>query len=141
MKRAGDNPKVIGIVEKIHNYFRMPCGLQSDRESSWQLFSSPRRPYLPAGAGKAVGDYPAEAAALLMYSINAAAGRMSGAAVTEREPVGRILHHIGVPDCAPEVSPARGPPDFSLELDQCQVWDVDAVDSAPEFEYDQTVNW
>ncbi len=61
--------------------------------------------------------------------------------VTELEPVGRILRHIGEPDCAPEVSPARGPPEFYLELDQCQRWGVDAVDPAPEFEYDQTVNW
>ncbi|MCP4125616.1 MAG: hypothetical protein GY753_00975 [Gammaproteobacteria bacterium] len=61
--------------------------------------------------------------------------------VTELEPVGRILRHIGEPDCAPEISPALGPPDFCLELDQYQAWSDDAVDPVPEFEYDQTVNW
>ncbi|MES9905102.1 MAG: hypothetical protein ABW168_20815 [Sedimenticola sp.] len=66
---------------------------------------------------------------------------MPGAAVTKREPVGRILHHIGEPDCAPKISPARGPPDFFLELDRSQVWSDDVVDPVPEFEYDQTVNW
>ncbi|MEJ1336841.1 MAG: hypothetical protein RPU64_13460 [Candidatus Sedimenticola sp. (ex Thyasira tokunagai)] len=66
---------------------------------------------------------------------------MPGAGITEREPIGRILRHIGEPDCAPEISPARGPPDFFPELDQSQAWSDDEVDSAPEFEYDQTVGW
>ncbi|MES9901458.1 MAG: transposase [Sedimenticola sp.] len=61
--------------------------------------------------------------------------------ITEREPVGRILRHIGEPDSAPEISPARGPPEFCLELDQSQAWSDDEVDPAPEFEYDQTVGW
>ncbi len=61
--------------------------------------------------------------------------------VTELEPVGRILRHIGEPDCAPETSPARGPPEFYPELDQRHRWDTNAVDPAPEFEYDQTVSW
>ncbi|MCP4089464.1 MAG: hypothetical protein GY746_06695 [Gammaproteobacteria bacterium] len=38
--------------------------------------------------------------------------------VTELEPIGRILRHIGEPDSTPEISPARGPPEFYLELDQ-----------------------
>ncbi|MEJ1354283.1 MAG: hypothetical protein RPU39_06295 [Candidatus Sedimenticola sp. (ex Thyasira tokunagai)] len=66
---------------------------------------------------------------------------MPGAVVTEREPVGRILRHIGEPYCAPEIASIRGPPDFCLELDQRQVWSDDAVDPVPEFAYDQTVNW
>ncbi|MES9857393.1 MAG: hypothetical protein ABW166_12415 [Sedimenticola sp.] len=66
---------------------------------------------------------------------------MPGAAVTEREPIGRILRHIGEPDSAPEISPARGPPGFFLELGQSQAWSDDVVDPAPEFEYDQTVGW
>jgi len=61
--------------------------------------------------------------------------------VTELEAVGRILRHIREPDSAPEISPARGPPEFYLELDQRQTWDIDAMDPAPGFEYDQTVNW
>ncbi|MCP4129206.1 MAG: hypothetical protein GY753_19435 [Gammaproteobacteria bacterium] len=48
---------------------------------------------------------------------------------------------VGEPDCAPEISPARGPPELYLELDQCQIWDIDAVDSTLEFEYDQAVSW
>ncbi|MES9882537.1 MAG: transposase [Sedimenticola sp.] len=61
--------------------------------------------------------------------------------VTEQEPVGRILQHIGVPDSAPVISPARGPPGFCLELDQSQAWSDDVVDPVPDFEYDQTVGW
>ncbi len=61
--------------------------------------------------------------------------------VTEQEPIGRILRHIWEPDSAPVIAPACGPPEFCLELDQYQILDVDAVDPAPEFEYDQTVNW
>ncbi len=61
--------------------------------------------------------------------------------ITEIEPIGRILRHIGEPDSAPEVSPARGPPDLDLELDQTQEWDIDTVDPGPEFTYDQTLNW
>ncbi len=56
----------------------------------------------------------------------------------------RTLPHqkaVGEPDCAPEISPARGPPELYLELDQCQIWDIDAVDSTLEFEYDQAVSW
>ncbi|MES9906011.1 MAG: hypothetical protein ABW168_25465 [Sedimenticola sp.] len=48
--------------------------------------------------------------------------RMPGVAITELVPVGRIMRHIGEPDCAPEISHARGPPDFFLELDQSQAW-------------------
>ncbi len=61
--------------------------------------------------------------------------------ITEVEPVGRILRHIGEPDSAPEISPARGPPELYLALDQSQTWFGDVFDPAPEFEYDQTVNW
>ncbi|MES9858914.1 MAG: hypothetical protein ABW166_20290 [Sedimenticola sp.] len=61
--------------------------------------------------------------------------------VTELEPVRQILRHIGEPDGAPVIAPARGPPDFSLELDQSQAWANDGADPVPEFEYDQSVNW
>lgn len=65
--------------------------------------------------------------------------------ITEMEPVGRTLRHIGEPDSASEISPARGPPnlDLELELDQSQELDVDTVtvDPGPELSYDQTTNW
>ncbi len=63
--------------------------------------------------------------------------------ITEMEPIGRILRHIGEPDSAPEISPARGPPnlDLDLELDQSQEWDADTADQGSEFAYDQTLNW
>ncbi len=60
---------------------------------------------------------------------------------TEIEPIGHIPRHIGEPDSVPEVSPARGPPDLDLELDQTQEWDIDTVDPGAEFTYDQTLNW
>ncbi|MES9879987.1 MAG: hypothetical protein ABW185_03810 [Sedimenticola sp.] len=66
--------------------------------------------------------------------------RMPGATVTESEPVGRILRHIGEPDVAPVITPTRGPPDLCLELDQSLAWPDDGADQVPEFEYDQTVS-
>ncbi|MES9855373.1 MAG: hypothetical protein ABW166_02045 [Sedimenticola sp.] len=38
------------------------------------------------------------------------------------------------------ITPARGPPDFCLELDQSQAWADDEGDPVAEFEYDQTVS-
>jgi len=68
------------------------------------------------------------------------------AAVTEREPVQRILLHIGEPALPPPVSPARSPPE-ELAFD----WDQTSGDASggcdpsfeppPEFEFDQTVSW
>ncbi len=60
--------------------------------------------------------------------------------ITEREPIVRIPRYVGEPDHAPEVPPARGPPEFYLELDQRQAWSDDVIDPVPEFEYDQTVS-
>ncbi len=82
-----------------------------------------------------------------IYEINPlACSRCGGemriiAFVTESEPIRRILRHIGEPDSAPEISPARGPPDLFLELDQSQAWSDDGAVPIPEFEYDQTVSW
>ncbi|OQX32104.1 MAG: hypothetical protein B0D96_03155 [Candidatus Sedimenticola endophacoides] len=61
--------------------------------------------------------------------------------MTEQEPIKQILRHIGEPDIAPAITPARGPPDCCLEQDQSLAWLYDALDPAPEFEYDQTVSW
>lgn len=68
------------------------------------------------------------------------------AAVTEREPVQRILRHIGEPALPPPVSPARSPPE-----EQAFDWDQTASEARgqseptfeppPEFEFDQTVSW
>lgn len=68
------------------------------------------------------------------------------AAVNEREPVQRILLHIGEPALAPPVSPARSPPE-----EQAFDWDQTVGESRgqgellfeppPEFEFDQTVSW
>ncbi|MES9859145.1 MAG: hypothetical protein ABW166_21545 [Sedimenticola sp.] len=65
---------------------------------------------------------------------------MPGATLTESEPVGRILRHIGEPDVAPVITSARGPPDFCLELDQSQAWSDNVTEPVPEFEFDQTVS-
>lgn len=68
------------------------------------------------------------------------------AAVTEREPVQRILRHIGEPALPPPISPARSPPE-----EQSFDWDQTSGDESaggepsfeppPEFEFDQTVSW
>ena len=61
--------------------------------------------------------------------------------VTERQPIGRILQHIGEPDHAPAISPARGPPINDTEINQTQGWDITAVESISEYKFDQTINW
>ncbi len=61
--------------------------------------------------------------------------------VTEMEPVGRILRHVGESDHAPAISLARGPPVFCAEMDQTQYGEDSAVNPIPEYEFDQTVNW
>jgi len=47
--------------------------------------------------------------------------------VTEGQPIGRILQHIGEPDHAPAISPARDPPIYCAEIDQTQYWDDNAA--------------
>ncbi len=61
--------------------------------------------------------------------------------ITDAEPIGRILRHIGELDSAPEISPARGPPELCLEMELEQDWDVIAVEPVPEYQFDQTENW
>jgi hypothetical protein len=38
--------------------------------------------------------------------------------ITEREPITRILDHIGMPSSPPEITPARDPPQVEMEMDQ-----------------------
>ena len=63
------------------------------------------------------------------------------AAVTEPEPVRRILLHVGEPTAPPPVSPARSPPLWdTVDWDQTPVADPENGDRAPEFQFDQTVS-
>ena len=61
--------------------------------------------------------------------------------VMEVEPISKILNHIGESDLAPEISPARDPPDLYLEFNQTPEWELTMVEQVPEFEFDQTVSW
>jgi hypothetical protein len=64
------------------------------------------------------------------------------AAVTEREPVQRILRHLGEPPLSPPVSPARSPPVWdTVDWHQAPVADPKNGEPAPEFQFDQTVSW
>ncbi len=64
------------------------------------------------------------------------------AAVTEREPVQRILRHIAEPPLPPPVSPACSPPLWdTVDWDQSPGQDPEADEPAPEFAFDQTVSW
>ena len=64
------------------------------------------------------------------------------AAVTEREPVQRILRHIGEPALPPPISPARSPPRWdTVDWDQTPADDPENGEPVPEFEFDQTVSW
>jgi hypothetical protein len=51
--------------------------------------------------------------------------------------VERILLHLDLPHRPPRVSPARGPPQAELHLDQSPAFDLAAPDAAPEYEFDQ----
>jgi hypothetical protein len=58
--------------------------------------------------------------------------------ITLPSTVERILLHLDLPHRAPCVSPARGPPQGELDLDQTPAFDLTAPDAAPEFEFDQS---
>ncbi len=52
--------------------------------------------------------------------------------VTEAASIVKILRHIGEPSKSPEISPARGPPQ----------WDeADVNQDIYEYQFDQTVSW
>ena len=49
-----------------------------------------------------------------------------------------ILLHLDLPHRPPRVSPARGPPQGELHLDQTPAFDLAAPEPMPEFEFDQS---
>lgn len=68
------------------------------------------------------------------------------AAVTEREPVQRILRHIGEPALPPPISPARSPPEaetfhWDQTASEARGQSEPSFEPPPEFEFDQTVSW
>jgi hypothetical protein len=58
--------------------------------------------------------------------------------ITLPSTVERILLHLDLPHQPPCVSPARGPPQCELDLDQTPTFDLTAPDAASEFEFDQS---
>jgi hypothetical protein len=58
--------------------------------------------------------------------------------ITLPSTVERILLHLDLPHRPPRVSPARGPPQAELHLDQSPAFDLTAPDAVPEFEFDQS---
>jgi hypothetical protein len=68
------------------------------------------------------------------------------AAVTEREPVQRILRHLGEAALPPPVSPARSPPgaeafDWDQTAGAARGQGEVLFEPPPEFQFDQTVSW
>ena len=49
-----------------------------------------------------------------------------------------ILLHLDLPHRPPRVSPARGPPQAELHLDQTPAFDLAAPEAIPEYEFDQS---
>ena len=72
--------------------------------------------------------------------------------LTDPEPIGRILTHIGEPTSPPLLHPARGPPQTALDLDGADAgqdtgqdhsdpssdFDPAEPEAVPEFEFDQS---
>jgi hypothetical protein len=58
--------------------------------------------------------------------------------ITNPASVHRILSHIGEDTTPPPIAPARAPPVPGADLDQTPAYDLDAAESVPEFEFDQT---
>jgi hypothetical protein len=62
--------------------------------------------------------------------------------VTEPEPLKRILRYIGEPPVPPPISPARSPPEWDTsDRVQTPAFDSTTGEPAPEFQFDQTVDW
>ncbi len=57
--------------------------------------------------------------------------------ITLPSTVEHILLHLDLPHRPPRVSPARGPPQAELDLDQTPVFDLEAPEPIPEYEFDQ----
>jgi hypothetical protein len=60
--------------------------------------------------------------------------------VTETPTIHRILEHIGEPTEPPKIAPARGPPDWDEGSHQDSYGDP-LAQSAPDYEFDQTLSW
>ncbi|TVR59848.1 MAG: hypothetical protein EA422_14570 [Gemmatimonadales bacterium] len=58
--------------------------------------------------------------------------------ITLPSTVERILLHLDLPHRPPRVSPAHGPPQAELYLDQSPAFDLAVPDDVPEFEFDQS---
>ena len=58
--------------------------------------------------------------------------------ITLPSTVERILLHLNLPHRPPRVSPARGPPQAELDLDQSPAFDLAAPDAVPDYEFDQS---
>lgn len=58
--------------------------------------------------------------------------------ITLPSTVERILLHLDLPHRAPRVSPARGPPQAELDLDQSPAFDLADPEPSPEYEFDQS---
>ena len=59
--------------------------------------------------------------------------------ITLPSTVEHILLHLDLPHRPPRVSPARGPPQAELDLDQSPAFDLAAPEPIPQFEFDQSL--
>ena len=58
--------------------------------------------------------------------------------ITLPSTVERILLHLDLPHQPPRLSPARGPPQAELDLDQSPAFDLAAPVALPDYEFDQS---
>ena len=59
--------------------------------------------------------------------------------LTEPVTVRTILVHLELPHCPPPLTPARGPPQHDLLLDQTPAFDVADPEPVPEYDFDQSL--
>ena len=53
----------------------------------------------------------------------------------------KILTHVGLSTKPPQISPARGPPEWTDVIDQTSIFDGSEPQFEPADDFDQTVNW
>ena len=61
--------------------------------------------------------------------------------IQSNDSLNKILTHVGLSTKPPQISPARGPPEWTDVIDQTSIFDGSEPQFEPADDFDQTVNW